>query len=239
MVTMRIYHITYSPEVRTANLYFHGCDFYCLGCIRKKNPYDLCLKEKPDSWTRFLNLDEVLEILNRLGAKRAILLGGEPTLDSELPTLTMELHRNGIYNILLTNGHKLDERLLESVDRICVSIKAYSKKLHKKYTGKSNERVLQNFEKIYRSGTPLSSESVYIPSLIETEEIEKIARFIASIDPEIPYHIDAYIPIDNRWRAPTPKEIETAVAKAKMYLRNVTCLRGCEKLKYEVFNVYP
>jgi pyruvate-formate lyase-activating enzyme len=101
----------------------------------------------------------------------------------------------------------------------------------------SNKNALKNFRKIYDSNVFLSSESIYIPDLIETEEIKKIAQFISLIDPEIPYHIDAYIPINDVWRTPTSREIENAVREARKHLKNVTYLCGNEKLKHEVFNV--
>lgn len=151
--------------------------------------------------------------------------------------MTEKLRAHGICNVLLTNGHELTEELLEHMDKICVSIKAYSDELHRKFTGRSNKNVLKNFEKIHDSGVSLSSESIYIPSLIEAEEIKKIARFISSIDQEIPYHIDAYIPVNNLWRAPKPREIKNAVRGARRYLMNVTSLRGTEKLKCEVLNI--
>ena len=234
---MNVYHITYAPKTKTANIHFHGCNFNCLGCIRKKTVYDVHVKTKPKGKIRYLSLDEVLRILNRLSAKRAILMGGEPTVDPELPILTKKLHDSGIYSILLTNGHELNEKLLESVNNICLSIKAYSDELHRKFTGKSNKNALKNFRKIYSSGVSLSSEGIYIPGLIEVEEIKKIAQFISSIDSEIPYHIDAYIPVNDLWRAPNPQEIKNTVREARKHLKNVTYLCGNEKLKHEVFNV--
>lgn len=234
---MNVYHITYAPEIKTASLYFDGCNFNCLGCIRKKTMYDAHLKARSGSKSGFLSLNEVLKILNRIGARTVIMMGGEPTIDPELPTLVEKLRKSGISSVLLTNGYELEDKLLESVDRICVSIKAWSDELHRKFTGKSNKNTLKNFRKIYDSGVSLYSESIYIPSLVEVREIGKIARFISSVDPEIPYRIDAYIPVNGLWRAPTSKEVKEAVKEAKKHLRRVTCLYGDEKLKYEVLNV--
>ena len=234
---MNVYHITYAPKTKTANLHFHGCNFDCLGCIRKKTLYDVHLKTEPKKGIRYSSLDGVLKILSRVGARKVILMGGEPTVDPELPALTENFHDSDIYSVLLTNGHVLNEKLLKSVNEICLSIKAYSDKLHRKFTGKSNKNALKNFRKIYDSNVFLSSESIYIPDLIEVEEVKKIAHFISSIDPKIPYHIDAYIPINDVWRAPTPQEIKNAAKETRKYLKNVTYLFGNEKLKYEVFNV--
>ena len=234
---MNVYHITYAPETKTANLHFHGCNFSCVGCIRKKTLYDVHLKTPPKGKIRYLDLDEVLRILNGLDARKVILLGGEPTVDPELSALTKKLRASGIHTTLLTNGHELNEELLENVNEICMSIKAYSEELHRKFTGKSNKNALKNFRKIHNSGVSLSSESIYIPGLIELEEIKKIAQFISSIDPEIPYHIDAHVPVNDLWPAPTPREIETAAKEARKHLKNVTYLCGNEKLRYKVSNV--
>jgi pyruvate-formate lyase-activating enzyme len=198
--------------------------------------YDLCLKAKPDGGIRFLSLDEVLRVLDRISAERVILMGGEPTVDPTLTELTKKLH-GLIESYLLTNGYMLKEKLLENVDKVCVSIKALSDDLHRKFTGKSNKKVLENFRKIYNCGVPLSAESIYIPGLIEVEEIGKIAQFISSIDPEIAYHIDAYIPVNDLYRAPNTQEIKNAVKEAKKYLKNVTYLCGDGEPKYEVFNI--
>jgi pyruvate-formate lyase-activating enzyme len=234
---MNVYHITYASKTKTANIHFYGCNFNCLGCIRKKSMYDIHTEMTSQGKIHLLSLDEVLKILEALDTKKAILLGGEPTIDPELSILTEKLHANGVYNVLLTNGHELAGELLENTDKICVSIKAYSDELHRKFTGKSNKNALTNFKKIYEFGVSLSSESIYIPGLIELEEIKKIAQFISSIDPNIPYHIDAYIPVNDLWRAPTPQEIKKAVKEAGKYLKNVTCLCGTERLKYKVFKV--
>jgi len=234
---MNVYHITYAPKMKTANLHFDGCNFNCLGCIRKKTMYDVHVKTSPPGKIRYLSLNEVLKILHRLKAKKVILLGGEPTIDPELLTLTKKLRAAGIYTVLLTNGYELTGKLLENVDKICVSIKAYSDELHRKFTGKSNTNTLKNFKKIYDSDVSLSSESIYIPNLIDSKEIKKIAQFISSIDPNIPYHIDAYVPVGNLWQAPTSREIKNAAKEARKHLKNVTYLCGTEKLRYKVFNV--
>ena len=234
---INVYHITYAPKTKTANVHFDGCNFDCLGCIRKKTMYDVHLKTEPRGKICYLSVDEVLKILAKLGARRVILMGGEPTIDPELPTLTEKLRVSDIYSVLLTNGHELNEKLLENVNEICVSIKAYSDELHRKFTGKSNKKALKNFRKIYDSGISLSSESIYIPDLIELKEINKIAQFISSIDLEIPYHIDAYVPVNDLWRAPMSREVKSAAKEARKHLKNVTYLCGNEKLKYEVFDV--
>ncbi|HAG09290.1 MAG TPA: radical SAM protein, partial [Desulfotomaculum sp.] len=111
-------------------------------------------------------------------------------------------------------------------------------KIHQEYTGKSNKMVLENFQKLYQSKIKLSAETVLIPDFIDKEEIGKIAKFIASVDKEIPLRIDAYWPIfSKRWRAPTVEEIKEAVEEAKSYLIKVSFLAGSEEVKGEVIKL--
>ncbi len=238
-VQMNVYHITYTPKIKTVCLYFDGCNFDCLGCIRKKDCYDIHLrnKDKPKNKPQRLSLARVFKILSGIQTKKVILMGGEPTIDSELTKLTQNLSDLDVYTVLLTNGYMLSDELIKSLNEICISIKAYSNKLHKKFTGKSNMRVLKNFERAYNLNALLHAESILIPDMIDSGEIEKIAKFIFSIDAKIPYHIDAYIPVNDLWRAPTVGEIKNAVNKARKYLKNVTCLYGNEKLSYNVINI--
>ncbi len=245
---MNVYHITYSPGVGIIHLHFWGCNLSCRACLRLKETYDCHLEETIDGLLnkerkitkapeRFLSLEEVTEILERLEVRRVIFMGAEPTTDPELPQLAEALRKEfGSYNILLTNGFILAD--LNHIDEVVFSLKAHTNELHRHYTGKSNKKALENFFKYYQSGVKLRAESVFIPEYIDCPEIEHISGFIARVNKNIPYRIDAYIPTgDNPWRRPTAEEMEEAVSTAARHLVNVSCLKGNEELKFEVLRV--
>ena len=246
---MNIYHITYAPTVKTAHLHFWNCNLSCRACLLKKEIYDYHLaetrdaifngtKKSPQIPERFLDLEEVIQIVGKLEVSRVVFMGAEPVIDPRLPQLAEALHKKfKSHNILLTNGFKLID--LEHLDEVVFSIKAVTDSLHRDYTGKSNKEALENFIKLYQSGIKLRAESVFIPEYIDYSETENIAKFIAEVDKSIPYRIDAYIPIgDNPWRRPAPQEIEKAASIAQKYLLNVSCLTGNEDLKFEVVRVF-
>jgi pyruvate-formate lyase-activating enzyme len=187
---------------------------------------------------RFLDFADVMEILERLEVRSVIFMGAEPAIDSELPQLAESLHKEfKSYNILLTNGFKLID--LEHIDEAVFSIKAVTDSLHRDYTGKSNKKALKNFVRLNQSGIKLRAESIFIPEYIDLSEIENIARFIAGVNRNIPYRIDAYIPVgDSPWRRPTPVEMEAAVSTASRHLANVSCLKGNEELKFGVVRIF-
>lgn len=236
-----ICHVAYAPEAKCANIHFEKCNFACKGCIRELLKCDLHLSEEEKrnvmDVTRSYDPYMVANALMALGVKKAILMGGEPTVNPELFPLLGEL-RN-IKTVLLTNGYLLTEKYVKLLENIglseaVTSIKAYDKHLHIFYTGKSNRQVLRAIKLIYKSRIEVGCESVIIPSLIDEREIEKIAKYIASVSPNIPYRIDAYIPVPSApWRKPTYENIISCVRTAKKHLNNVSFLSGLEKLKYE------
>lgn len=244
---MNIYHIVYTPIVKTIHLHFWGCNLSCRACFKKYEIIDLSLiedatfkisKKAQESPNRFLDLEEVKRILKGIDIARVIFMGAEPTIDPGLPELAKALHDEFYtYNILLTNGLELVP--LEHIDEVVLSIKAYHDDLHRDYTGSSNKKVLENFITIYNSGKKLRAESIFIPDYIDCPEIERIAEFIAEVDKNIPYRIDAYFPVGtNPWRQPIPEEVEAAVRVAKKHLLNVSCLRGDAKPTYGVLRIF-
>lgn len=211
---MAIYKITYSPEFKRANVYSWGCNFNCKGCS-----YKLKTSNAPKT---FLSVEKVKETLLRLNLERVHFLGGEPTVNPDLPELVRFCHDElKVYTkIGHSNGSIMPPK---DVDAISVSIKAYTDAIHIDYTGFSNSKVLTNFAKIHDIGIKVDASSVLIPEYIDSNEIEKIAKFIASIDPNIPYHIIGYVPVPGApWRRPTQEEVEHAAQIARKHLSNVT-----------------
>ncbi len=245
---MNLYHIAYAPTVGTVDLHFWGCNFSCRACLLLKEIYDCHLEETKDgifkegkvaqSPQRFLDLEEVMQILRKLDVKAAIFMGAEAAIDPQMSQLAETLHEEfRSYNILLTNGFRLTE--LKHIDEVVFSIKAVTDSIHRDYTGKSSKKVLENFIRLNQSGIKLRAESVFIPEYIDFQEIENIARFIAGVDRAIPYRIDAYLPVgDNPWRRPTPQEIEEAASLARKHLLDVSYLTGNEDLKFEVVRIF-
>lgn len=244
---MNVYHIAFAPATKTTCLYFWGCNFQCRACLCKKEIYDCHLEETKDAIyeptresqppTEFLSLPEVVGKLKEIVPSCILFLGQEPTVDPELPQLAKTLHNTlNTYNILLTNGFHLPS--LEDIDEVVLSIKAWDERIHRDYTGISNKRVLENFQILYRKGVKLQLESVLIPDYIDLPEIEQIARFIAGMNPSLPYRIDAYLQVQgNPWRQPAVQELDKAVDIARRYLYNVSRLKNNEDLLYEVVRV--
>lgn len=222
----KVYHIVYEPSFKS--IVFHHwteCNLKCKGCFCKYEKLDFSLftdwkgnlknKEVETDPEKFLSISEIIAKIKDLAIERAVFIGTEPSLDSGFPILAREMHRLfKCHNILFTNGIKLTD--YSNIDEVILSIKAYSEDIYKKYTECSNAKMLNNFKVLAGGNIKLQAEVLLIPDAIDANEVEKVAKFIASVDDNIPLRIDGYFPIKGcSWRAATGEEVQEAAAKAK------------------------
>lgn len=213
-----------------------GCNFHCKGCFRPA---------RDEGGTR-LTAEETLErmeraCLNYYGKvpSEAMITGGEPTLNRDyLLSLVKGLKEKGFEKIvLMTNGYELgvDEDYVNELEEAGlteahVDLKAFSEDVHRWYTGKSNEPVLRAIEKLDASGIKLLVQTVYMPGIVDDAEIEKIAKFFASVNKNIKYRINPFVPIfayEKVTKRPTLEEMERAYEIASRYLPNAIISRSC------------
>ncbi|MHA1632021.1 MAG: radical SAM protein [Candidatus Freyarchaeota archaeon] len=247
----KVYQIVQHTYDKSVYISFQGCNFQCKGCYLKDTiwyyhlPEDLKRRLQGIKHIRLLSLSEFESLVKGLDTEKAILGGAEPTLDEELPKAIRLLSGLGIETHLTTNGYILNRKMVgkleeEGLSSVCISIRAYNDYVHRFYTGRTNRPVLDNFKLVSESGIEVMAESILIPGLVELDEIERIARFIADIDPSIPYRIDGFMPFGNvPWHSPSPEEVVKAVQVAKRYLENVHCVHKGMRFKGEVINIYP
>lgn len=232
---MKVYHIVYEPACRSADIHFWTeCNLKCRACYTRFETLDFGLYDDPIARIadkapesppqRFLSGAEVLAKLKGLPLERAIFIGTEPVLDPEMPLLASALRQEfGCYNVLLTNGVHLAE--LADIDEVIFSIKAVSSAPHLAYTGRDNRRILDNFALLARRGVKMQAETVLIPGLIEADEIERVAEFVAGVEPAITLRIDAYFPVPGcPWRAASREEVEEAAELARRHVQKVSIL---------------
>jgi pyruvate-formate lyase-activating enzyme len=101
--------------------------------------------------------------------------------------------------LIETNGYGLTPQHLDylrdcGVDAFWLDIKAYTADTHKWLTGCSNEGILRLPEKILKRNFVLEVLSLYIPGLVETDQLVNIARSLKQVDRSIPFTILAFFP---------------------------------------------
>ena len=232
------YAVRDGPEYGYYNLalFFYGCSFDCLFC---QNWSHKLLNEG-----KIVSADEIVN--HTLGDSRITCwcwFGGspEPQLPFALNASRMALERKSEKRVLRIcfewNGcgakelvKKAGEIAYESGGNIKFDLKAFTPSVHKALTGRDNKRTFENFELIYREfyekrkDVPvLNATTLLVPHYVDEHEVSKIAEFIASLDPEIPYSLLIFHPdfMMSDVTVTPKKQVEECYKAAKKYLKNV------------------
>ncbi len=134
-----------------------------------------------------------------------------------------------LWVMIETNGYGLTPKNLDllkeaGVDSFWLDMKAYDEGNHKWLTGCFNRHLLRVPEEILKRGFVLEVVSLYIPNLVETPDLRKIAKMLVELDPDIPFTILAFIPEYQMKRYKSPKAsemVEAYHAVKAVGLRNV------------------
>jgi pyruvate formate lyase activating enzyme len=175
-----------------------GCNFSCRGC------FAIAKKEFGREFTVEGLLGLLVESCRRVYGHLVDdvqMTGGEPLTDPEyLFALVRGLKALGISKIgISTNGYMLTEDVVErlkdlNVSYIKLDLKAYSEDVHRWYTGKSNERVLRAVKLLHEHSLNFYVRTIVIPNVVNASEVEKIAKFLSSVDVNIPYRLYEFAP---------------------------------------------
>lgn len=223
------------PEIGHTNLavFYRACTFNCLFCQNWHFRQPVHKTTTPG---------ELAAAVHRRTACLCF-FGGDPT--PQLPhavkasRLAREANKGRILRICWeTNGsmagqwlEQMVELSLESGGCLKFDLKAWSKDLHIALCGVSNERTLENFRRAakYRSQRPvpplLVASTLLVPGYIDAKEVGAIARFIASIDPEIPYALLSFAPQFMMKDLPTTSRAQALACRAAAKEAGLTNVR--------------
>jgi pyruvate formate lyase activating enzyme len=200
------YAHTNGPEYGFKNLavFYHGCSFDCLFCQNWTH------RERVWDRKRFTPEELAQAVDERTSC--ICYFGGDPTpqLPHSIEVSKRALER-AIGRILRicweTNGSMnpdlLDQMVnvsLESGGCIKFDIKAWNDSLHMALCGITNVRTKENFERAApwfkeRPDPPLLiASTLLVPGYIDEKEVQGISKWIASLDPDIPYVLLAFYP---------------------------------------------
>ena len=226
------------PEVGYANyaVFFYGCNFDCLFC---QNASHKLLSEAPKVSVEGF----VRHVLNNKDYTCICFFGGSP--EPQLPFAIKASRRvleekpekriiricfewNGCGNRgLVKEAAKL---ALESGGNIKFDLKCFSEELSYALSGVSNKAAYENFEMIAtefydaRPDPPvLTATTLLVPGYVDANEVDRIAEFIASLNPEIPYSLLVFHPDHFMSDMPiTPRrQVEECLKAARRHLKRV------------------
>lgn len=198
---IRRFSVHDGPGIRTT-VFFKGCPLSCWWChnpeSRDFKPEITLRKRILDGKTSFAKETtgdwvESGVLLNELLKDRIFFdesdggvtfSGGEPLFQEEfLLTVTEECKRRGIHVTVDTSGFAPREtisRVAKNTDLFLYDLKLVDNEEHVKYTGVSNDLVLDNLKFLSRSGKLIVLRFPVIPGITDTDtNIRRLRSFLA------------------------------------------------------------
>ncbi|MEW6388553.1 MAG: radical SAM protein [Thermodesulfobacteriota bacterium] len=198
----------YGPEGGRFNLavFYHACNFNCLFCQNWTFKKATFRKDKVSA----------ADLAAAAHSRTACIcyFGGDPTPQLPHALAASRLARDAAKKAgralricWETNGamqeawlKPLAESALGSGGIIKFDLKAFSEEMHQALCGVSNSRTLKNFALLAarlgeRPEVPLlTASTLMVPGYVDLEEIHGLARYLARLNPEIPYSLLAFYP---------------------------------------------
>lgn len=227
------------PETGYYNmaLFFYGCSFNCLFC---QNWQHKDLKS-----AKLTSIDDIVQsTINNPKISCWCWFGGSPepqmsfTFKAQKQLLEEKSDDHIVRFCYEWNGDANPNLAIRAAQYSCDSggnikfdVKAWDPVIHTALTGMDNKRVLSNITNIYdkhwehrSSENPmLGFSTLLIPYYVDTEEVEEIAKFLADLDPNLPYSLLIFHPdfVMNDLPITPQKQVKECEMVAKKYLNRV------------------
>ncbi len=185
-------------------VFFQACSFNCLYCQNWHFKRD-----SVSSPTKSIE-DFVQDVDSRTSC--ICYFGGDPSpqlrFSIKASRAAQDKKQDDILRVCWETNGSMHPKLLNRIMELaadsggCVKfdLKAWDKNLHVALTGVENQRTLDNFTRaaayINQRRVPpvLIASTLLVPGYIDVDEVASIARFIANLDPNIPYSLLAFHP---------------------------------------------
>ncbi|WP_024953463.1 AmmeMemoRadiSam system radical SAM enzyme [Sulfurospirillum arcachonense] len=187
-----------------------GCNFSCLFCQNhsisqypKENSHKIVGQK--------LTCKEIVALAIEHQCQSIAYTYNEPIVFFEYTYETAKLaHESGLKNIYVTSGfetRKAIDLLAPFLDGMNIDIKSFSDEFYRKICGARLKPVLEAVKYAYQKRIWIEITTLLIPDKNDSdEEIRSIAKFIASVDTSIPWHLSAFHPTYKMLDTPnTPK----------------------------------
>jgi len=214
-----LYH--FLPGTDSFSIATVGCNFRCPFC-QNWQISQAGKKDKGFGGGQALSPEEIVQAAKKRGCRSISYTYTEPTIFFEYAYDAAKLAREaGLANVFVTNGYMTAEalRMIQPyLDAANVDLKSFQDETYKKVCGARLGPVLDSIRLMRELGVWIEVTTLVVPGMNDGEkELGDIARFIASVSPEIPWHISRFHPDYKYTQTPaTPLEtLRKAAALAR------------------------
>ena len=190
-----LYHVL--PRSLSFSIATVGCNFRCTFCQNAD------ISQMPYDRNRIIGEDMTPErIVKQAVDSRAASISytyTEPTIyfETALDTARAAVSE-GLKNVFVSNGYMTGQCLQEihpDLHAANVDLKAFNHRFYKEQCNAKLKPVLKTIALMKEMGIWLEVTTLLIPGLNDSlEELKDLARFLADIDPGIPWHISRFHP---------------------------------------------
>jgi len=185
------------PGTRAMSFGMLGCDLHCGYCqnwITSQALRDPASLAPPIPMTA----RQFVQLARDHGARTVTSTYNEPLITSEWAAeVFREARRHGLRTSYVSNGNATPEVLRylhDLVDFYKVDLKTFQDRRYRELGG-TLDKILRGIEMIHAHGFWLEVVTLFIPGFNDSEtEMRQIARFLAAISPDIPWHCTAFHP---------------------------------------------
>ena len=214
-------HYHFLPGTDSFSIATVGCNFRCPFC-QNWQISQAGKKDKGFGGGQALSPEEIVQAAKKRGCRSISYTYTEPTIFFEYAYDAAKLAREtGLANVFVTNGYMTAEalRMIQPyLDAANVDLKSFQDETYKKVCGARLGPVLDSIRLMRELGVWIEVTTLVVPGMNDGEkELGDIARFIASVSPEIPWHISRFHPDYKYTQTPaTPLEtLRKAAALAR------------------------
>ncbi|MEK6556752.1 MAG: AmmeMemoRadiSam system radical SAM enzyme [Candidatus Margulisiibacteriota bacterium] len=191
-----LYH--FLPGTQTYSIATIGCNFRCGFCQNWQISQQNFKQGSPPEGTESTP-EAIVDRALQSGCASIAYTYTEPTIFFEYAYDTALLAKShNLANVFVTNGYMTQEALdciAPYLDACNVDLKAFSGSFYNKTCKAQLQPVLDTIREIHRKKIWLELTTLIIPGENDSvEELTQLTRFIADIDPHIPWHISRFFP---------------------------------------------
>lgn len=206
----------FNPSDKILSVGSFGCNMKCSFCQN----WEISQQMAP---TKRVLPEQLVSIAIERGSKGIAYTYNEPFVWFEFVLDTSRIAvREGLYNVLVTNGLVEEEPLnllLQSIHAMNIDLKAFDERIYRRLGG-DLETVKQAIERSVESGIHVEVTTLIVPGMNDDkEQLEKEFKWLSSIDRSIPLHLSRYFPNYRMTTPPTlPEELIDFYNLARQYL---------------------
>ncbi|MCS7364571.1 MAG: AmmeMemoRadiSam system radical SAM enzyme [archaeon GB-1867-035] len=202
------------PGSSTFSISTIGCSFKCPWCQN----WEISQAKPGEIATSYHEPEDIIRLAKKYECNSISYTYNEPLIWFEYVYDTAkQAKKNGLANILVTNGYVSEEalsELLPYIDAANVDVKAWSNDFYLEYCKGELEPVLQACETMVKKGVHVEVTYLVIPKLNDKEEqFEGLSKWVLNnLGPNTPVHFSRFYPhYKMRNIPPTPiKKLELA-----------------------------